>query len=155
MVETLDRGWTSQSGARALQRCRPRTLRGRAASVNLPGASQRPRLTFIVNDAGEAFEAAALLQKNEFPKTDDDDALELLKLFENASQAYDEARPTDSARCQQEMVQFWMKNRNPRAAAPIQDRLGDLYAKRLGDTDKAIESWQKAGKWYKNARHIS
>lgn len=111
-----------------------------------------PVLILVVEHAAPAFEAAALLEKDEFKDEWDADPY---KLFESAYSAYHETRPDDAARCMQEISKHWTSSGNYRAAAPKQEQLGDLYAKSGQDMDKAIDAWQKAGNWYKNSQAIA
>lgn len=107
-------------------------------------------MTFSVVDAAYAFEQAALLKKRE-KLGDDFDNIDTRDLFDKAADNYRTARPADSARCTEEVIQSYIKEGNTRTPAPKQDTLGDLYMNSLGDTDKAIEAWEKAASWYRNS----
>ena len=98
-------------------------------------------LIFKVTHAGPAYEAAAILENEDW---------DAYQLFDAAYHAYHGTRPDDAARCLQELIRFYTKDGNYRSAAPKQELLGDLYAEKSQDYDKAIEAWQKAGNWYKN-----
>lgn len=78
-----------------------------------------------------------------------------LKGFEEAHLAYYDVRPLESAECLQQMVKLWLSNGNYNAAAPWSEKLGSLYLIKCDDLEKAIEAWQDAGNWYKNARNMA
>ena len=107
-----------------------------------------------MDDAGEAYESAAKIQTYEYKKSERDNS-DYMKNWEGAANAFSEKRPADSARCRQEIIKYWTSLGNTRAAAPLLDKLGDTYMKKLGDTDKAIEAWEKAGNWFRNAQSMA
>lgn len=111
-------------------------------------------LTIAVAEAGEAFEAAALLELKYY-SNDDIIMMDNDKKFDQASRAYYNVLPLASARCLQQMIKQRVRDGNLRAAAPIQDRLGDLYMDKCDDPGEAIPAWQKAGNWYKNDQAMS
>ena len=111
-------------------------------------------LTISGVEAGDAFETAARLELKELSKNDASIS-DCVKSFEDAHNAYYDVRPLESARCLQEMIKLWISNGNYRAAVPWSERLGDLYWTKYDDLEKAVEAWQNAGNWLKNARNMA
>ena len=110
-------------------------------------------LTVSEVEAGNAYEAAALLELEELEI--DDPPMDVQKTFEEAHRAYFDVRPLDSARCQQQIIKLHMRDGNYGAAADPSDHLGDFYMQQLNDPDKAIEAWLEAANWHKHSRKIA
>ena len=111
-------------------------------------------LTIAEAEAGEAFEAAALLELKYYSK-DDIVMMDNDKNFNQAYLAYYHVLPLASARCLQQMIKQRVRDGNLRSASLYQDKLGDLYMEKCDDPGEAIPAWQKAASWYANDQAMS
>lgn len=96
-------------------------------------------------EAGLAFEKAATIQRDQL-KEPDDAANTLTEAFK----AYRTTDPEDAARCLGQAIQHYTMKGNFRRAATNQEKLGELYETQLGDTKRALESFDTAASWYEN-----
>ncbi|KAL8792352.1 MAG: hypothetical protein Q9195_005055 [Heterodermia aff. obscurata] len=105
-------------------------------------------------EAGEAYEATGLLQLKYYSKDD----LEMMGNEDNFNQAYlayYDVQPLASARCLEQLIKLKLDEGRLRSAAPLQNKLGELYMEKCDDPGAAIAAWQKAGDWYRNDRAMS
>ncbi|KAI9373845.1 soluble NSF attachment protein [Aspergillus egyptiacus] len=103
---------------------------------------------FLVQDqykeAGQAFEKAASIQEKDL-KEPNDAANSLYESYK----AYQTTDPEDAVRVLSAAIEHWVLGQGGlRRAAPRQEDLARVYEEKLADTDKAIEAYEKAAKWY-------
>ena len=121
---------------------------------SLPGLPWPLLLKILAVEAGDAFQAAALLELNEV--TNNDASITGgIEFFNSAHLAYYDVRPLESVKCLQQIIKLWMKNGNYHAAAQKSDKLGDLYMEKCHDPENAIKAWQKSGEWHRNDRNMA
>ena len=111
-------------------------------------------LTIVEAEAGEAFEAAGLLELKYY----NDEDLVMMgndSMFNKAYLAYVDVLPLGAARCLQQMIKLRLDKGDFRTAAQLQEKLGDLYMKSCDDPDEAIAAWQKARNWFRNEQALS
>jgi alpha-soluble NSF attachment protein len=95
-------------------------------------------------EAGQAFEKCAAIQTNQL-KEPDDAANTLTEAFK----VYKKSDPTDAARCLDVAINHYTAKGNFRRAATQKEHLAEVYVE-LGDSKKAIESFELAASWFEN-----
>ncbi|OLN92265.1 putative vesicular-fusion protein sec17-like protein [Colletotrichum chlorophyti] len=103
----------------------------------------RPQVTSRNREAGQAFEKAAQVQTNNL-KEPDDAANTLVDAFK----AYRKDDPEAAVRCLDVAVNQYCAKGNFRRAAGHKEALGELFETELGDSKRALESYEAAASWY-------
>ena len=111
-------------------------------------------LTIAEAEAGEAYEATALLELKYY-KEDDDEMMDNEKHFEAAHKAYYDVQPLAAARCLEQMIKIKLRQGSLRSAASHAQNLGDLYMTKCDDPEGAITAWRNASSWFKNDRAMA
>ncbi|KAK0372876.1 alpha-soluble NSF attachment protein [Colletotrichum limetticola] len=94
-------------------------------------------------EAGQAFEKAAQVQTTNL-KEPDDAANTLVDAFK----AYRKDDPEAAVRCLEVAVTQYCSKGNFRRAAGHKEALGELFETELGDSKRALESYEAAAGWY-------
>lgn len=94
-------------------------------------------------EAGQAFEKAAQVQTSNL-KEPDDAANTLVDAFK----AYRKDDPEAAVRCLEVAVTQYCTKGNFRRAAGHKEALGELFETELGDSKRALESYEAAAGWY-------
>jgi len=95
-------------------------------------------------EAGQAFERAAAIQTNQLKEPDD-----AANTLTDAFKVYKKNDPADAARCLDIAINHYTSKGNFRRAATQKEHLAEVYIE-LGDTKRAIESFDLAASWFEN-----
>lgn len=94
-------------------------------------------------EAGQAFEKAANIQTNKLSEPDD-----AANTLTEAFKVYKKSDPLDAARCLNVAINHYTSKGNFRRAATHKQNLGEVYEMEIGDTKKALESYELAASWF-------
>lgn len=94
-------------------------------------------------EAGQAFEKAAAIQKNNLNEPDD-----AANSLNEAFKVYRKTDPEDAARVLSAAIQHYISKGNFRRAATQQQYLAEVYEVEIGDMKKALEAYEKAAEWF-------
>lgn len=94
-------------------------------------------------EAGQAFEKAAQVQTNNLKEPDD-----AANTLVDAYKAYRKDEPEAAVRCLDVAINRYCAKGNFRRAASHKEALGELFEVELGDSKRALESYEAAAGWY-------
>ncbi|KAF2094638.1 TPR-like protein [Rhizodiscina lignyota] len=102
--------------------------------------------------AGQAFEKAAAIQKDQLKEGGD-----AANSYVEASKVYRKTSPESCVRVLSQAIDYYTLSGAFRRAATHKETLGDIYSIDLGDNQHAIEAFETAGQWYEddNAKSIA
>ncbi|KAI0013285.1 TPR-like protein [Xylariaceae sp. FL0662B] len=101
------------------------------------------RMQKMNREAGQAFEKAAEVQRNQL-KEPDDAANTLVDAFK----VYRKDNPEDAVRCLEFAVNQYCKKGNFRRAAQHKENMGEVLEVEIGDIKRALECYEAAAGWY-------
>ncbi|KAL2219488.1 vesicular-fusion protein Sec17 [Thermoascus aurantiacus ATCC 26904] len=101
------------------------------------------RVQKLNKEAGQAFEKAAAIQKNNLNEPDD-----AANSLNEAFKVYRKTDPEDAARVLSAAIQHYISKGNFRRAATQQQYLAEVYEVEIGDMKKALEAYEKAAEWF-------
>lgn len=96
-------------------------------------------------EAGQAFEKAANIQTNKLNEPDD-----AANTLTEAFKVYRKTDPLDAARCLDVAINHYTSKGNFRRAATHKQNLAEVYETEIGDTKKAMESYELAASWFES-----
>ncbi|KZZ86999.1 NSF attachment protein [Ascosphaera apis ARSEF 7405] len=103
------------------------------------------RLQKMNKEAGQAFEKAASVHRDNLNEPDDA-AQSLIEAFK----VYRKTDPEDAARVLQGAIQHYTSKGNFRRAASYEQNLAELYEVELGDEKAALEAYEKTAEWFES-----
>ena len=96
-------------------------------------------------EAGQAFEKAAAVQTNHLKEPDD-----AANTMADAFKVYRKENPEDAVRCLEVAVNQYCKKGNFRRAAQNKEHMGEVFENEIGDTNRALESYEAAAGWFES-----
>lgn len=99
--------------------------------------------SFSDREAGQAFEKAAAVQTNNLHEPDD-----AANTLVDAFKVYRKENPEDAVRCLEIAVNQYCKKGNFRRAAQHKENMGEVFENEIGDTKRALESYEAAAGWF-------
>lgn len=94
-------------------------------------------------EAGQTFEKAAQIQKDNLKEPDD-----AANTYVDAFKAYRNDDPEAATRCLKYAVDRYCQKGNFRRAAGHMESMGEMYENKLQDTKAAVEAYESAAGWY-------
>ncbi|OSS50227.1 hypothetical protein B5807_04956 [Epicoccum nigrum] len=116
-----------------------------AAAEQFVQAANAFRMQKMGKEAGEAFEKAAAVQRQNLNEPDDE-ANSLTEAFK----AYRKDDPEAAARCLDKAIAHYCSKGNFRRAATHKQNLAELYEIELGDNARAGAAYEEAAGWYES-----
>jgi len=116
-----------------------------AAAEQFVQAANAFRMQKMGKEAGEAFEKAAAVQRQNLNEPDDE-ANSLTEAFK----AYRKDDPEAAARCLDRAIAHYCSKGNFRRAATHKQNLAELYEVELGDNGRAGAAYEEAAGWYES-----
>ncbi|KAG9205243.1 vesicular-fusion protein S17 [Epicoccum nigrum] len=116
-----------------------------AAAEQFVQAANAFRMQKMSKEAGEAFEKAAAVQRQNLNEPDDE-ANSLTEAFK----AYRKDDPEAAARCLDKAIAHYCSKGNFRRAATHKQNLAELYEIELGDNARAGAAYEEAAGWYES-----
>ncbi|KAL6710770.1 vesicular-fusion protein S17 [Coniothyrium glycines] len=116
-----------------------------AAADQFIAAANAFRMQKMGKEAGEAFEKAASVQRQQLNEPDDE-ANSLTEAFK----AYRKDDPEAAARCLDKAIAHYCSKGNFRRAATHKQNLAELYEVELGDNTRAAAAYEEAAGWYES-----
>jgi alpha-soluble NSF attachment protein len=110
-----------------------------------PTAILTLRSSYIGKEAGQAFERAAALQKNQINEPDD-----AANTLTEAFKVYRKTDPEDAARCLSQAITHYTSKGNFRRAATHQQNLAEVYEVEIGDQKRAVAAYATAAEWFES-----
>jgi len=95
--------------------------------------------------AGQCFEKAAAIQRNQLKEPDD-----AANTLTDAYKSYRKDAPEDAARCLEMAIEHYTLKGNFRRAATQKQNLAELYENELDDPKRAAEAYDMAAGWFEN-----
>lgn len=114
-----------------------------AAADQFIAAANAFRMQKMGKEAGEAFEKAASVQRNQLNEPDDE-----ANTLTEAFKAYKKDDPEAAARCLDKAIAHYCSKGNFRRAATNKQNLAELYEVELGDNTRAAAAYEEAAGWY-------
>jgi len=114
-----------------------------AAADQFIAAANAFRMQKMGKEAGEAFEKAASVQRNQLNEPDDE-----ANTLTEAFKAYKKDDPEAAARCLDKAIAHYCSKGNFRRAATHKQNLAELYEVELGDNTRAAAAYEEAAGWY-------
>ncbi|EMR65166.1 hypothetical protein MGN70_000835 [Eutypa lata] len=106
-------------------------------------AANAYRMQKMNREAGQAFEKAAAVQTNNLHEPDD-----AANTLVDAFKVYRKENPEDAVRCLEIAVNQYCKKGNFRRAAQHKENMGEVFENEIGDTKRALESYEAAAGWF-------
>ena len=100
---------------------------------------------YLDREAGQAFEKAAAVQTNHLKEPDD-----AANTMADAFKVYRKENPEDAVRCLEVAVNQYCKKGNFRRAAQNKEHMGEVFENEIGDTNRALESYEAAAGWFES-----
>lgn len=116
-----------------------------AAADQFIAAANAFRMQKMGKEAGEAFERAASVQRQNLNEPDDE-----ANTLTEAFKAYKKDDPESAARCLDKAIAHYCSKGNFRRAATHKQNLGDLFEVELGDNGRAAAAYEEAAGWYES-----
>ncbi|KAL5375478.1 hypothetical protein DPSP01_011176 [Paraphaeosphaeria sporulosa] len=116
-----------------------------AAADQFIAAANAFRMQKMGKEAGEAFEKAAQVQKQNLNEPDDE-----ANTLTEAFKAYRKDDPEAAARCLDRAIAHYCSKGNFRRAATHKQNLGELFEVELGDNARAAAAYEEAAGWYES-----
>ncbi|KAJ4356163.1 vesicular-fusion protein S17 [Didymosphaeria variabile] len=116
-----------------------------AAADQFTAAANAFRMQKMGKEAGEAFEKAAQVQKQNLNEPDDE-----ANTLTEAFKAYRKDDPEAAARCLDRAIAHYCSKGNFRRAATHKQNLGELFEVELGDNARAAAAYEEAAGWYES-----
>ncbi|KAL5113888.1 vesicular-fusion protein S17 [Pleosporales sp. CAS-2024a] len=114
-----------------------------AAADQFIAAANAFRMQKMGKEAGEAFEKAASVQRQNLNELDDE-----ANTLTEAFKAYKKDDPEAAARCLDKAIMHYCSKGNFRRAATHKQNLAELYEVELGDNVRAGAAYEEAAGWY-------
>ncbi|KAH3945330.1 hypothetical protein HBH70_054400 [Parastagonospora nodorum] len=114
-----------------------------AAADQFIAAANAFRMQKMGKEAGEAFEKAAAVQRQNLNEPDDE-----ANTLTEAFKAYKKDDPEAAARCLDKAIAQYCSKGNFRRAATHKQNLGELFEVELGDNARAGAAYEEAAGWY-------
>ncbi|KAH3908648.1 hypothetical protein HBI56_074840 [Parastagonospora nodorum] len=114
-----------------------------AAADQFIAAANAFRMQKMGKEAGEAFEKAAAVQRQNLNEPDDE-----ANTLTEAFKAYKKDDPEAAARCLDRAIAQYCSKGNFRRAATHKQNLGELFEVELGDNARAGAAYEEAAGWY-------
>ncbi|OAL49954.1 alpha-soluble NSF attachment protein [Pyrenochaeta sp. DS3sAY3a] len=116
-----------------------------AAAEQFIAAANAFRMQKMGKEAGEAFEKAAAVQRQQLNEPDDE-----ANTLTEAYKAYRKDDPEAAARCLDKAIAHYCSKGNFRRAATHKQNLAELYEVELGDNTRASAAYEEAAGWYES-----
>ncbi|PVI03232.1 alpha-soluble NSF attachment protein [Periconia macrospinosa] len=116
-----------------------------AAADQFIAAANAFRMQKMGKEAGEAFEKAASVQRQNLNEPDDE-----ANTLTEAFKAYKKDDPEAAARCLDKAIAHYCAKGNFRRAATHKQNLGELFEVELGDNGRAAAAFEEAAGWYES-----
>ncbi|KAJ4989307.1 alpha-soluble NSF attachment protein [Stagonosporopsis vannaccii] len=116
-----------------------------AAAEQFIAAANAFRMQKMGKEAGEAFEKAASVQRQQLNEPDDE-----ANTLTEAFKAYRKDDPEAAARCLDKAIAHYCSKGNFRRAATHKQNLAELYEVELGDNARAGAAYEEAAGWYES-----
>ncbi|CAN9456299.1 unnamed protein product [Alternaria alternata] len=116
-----------------------------AAADQFIAAANAFRMQKMGKEAGEAFERAASVQRQNLNEPDDE-----ANTLTDAFKAYRKDDPEAAARCLDKAIAHYCSKGNFRRAATHKQNLAELYEVELGDNTRAAAAYEEAAGWYES-----
>ncbi|CAO2651196.1 Nn.00g094930.m01.CDS01 [Neocucurbitaria sp. VM-36] len=116
-----------------------------AAADQFIAAANAFRMQKMGKEAGEAFEKAASVQRQQLNEPDDE-----ANTLTEAFKAYRKDDPEAAARCLDKAIAHYCSKGNFRRAATHKQNLAELYEVELGDNTRAAAAYEEAAGWYES-----
>ncbi|KAL1599936.1 vesicular-fusion protein S17 [Nothophoma quercina] len=116
-----------------------------AAADQFIAAANAFRMQKMGKEAGEAFEKAASVQRQQLNEPDDE-----ANTLTEAFKAYRKDDPEAAARCLDKAIAHYCSKGNFRRAATHKQNLAELYEVELGDNARAGAAYEEAAGWYES-----
>lgn len=116
-----------------------------AAADQFIAAANAFRMQKMGKEAGEAFEKAATVQRQQLNEPDDE-----ANTLTEAFKAYRKDDPEAAARCLDKAIAHYCSKGSFRRAATHKQNLAELYETELGDNTRASAAYEEAAGWYES-----
>ncbi|OAK98397.1 alpha-soluble NSF attachment protein [Phaeosphaeriaceae sp. SRC1lsM3a] len=116
-----------------------------AAADQFIAAANAFRMQKMGNEAGEAFEKAASVQRQQLNEPDDE-----ANTLTEAFKAYKKDNPEAASRCLDKAIAHYCSKGSFRRAATHKQNLAELYEVELGDNTRAAAAYEEAAGWYES-----
>ncbi|KAF2865323.1 alpha-soluble NSF attachment protein [Massariosphaeria phaeospora] len=116
-----------------------------AAADQFIAAANAFRMQKLGKEAGQAFERAASVQRQQLNEPDDE-----ANTLTEAYKAYRKDDPEAAARCLDKAIAHYCAKGNFRRAATHKQNLAELYEVELGDNSRAAAAYEEAAGWYES-----
>lgn len=116
-----------------------------AAADQFIAAANAFRMQKMGKEAGEAFEKAASVQRQQLNEPDDE-----ANTLTEAFKAYKKDDPEAASRCLDKAIAHYCSKGSFRRAATHKQNLAELYEVELGDNARAAAAYEEAAGWYES-----
>ncbi|KAH7398818.1 alpha-soluble NSF attachment protein [Phaeosphaeria sp. MPI-PUGE-AT-0046c] len=116
-----------------------------AAADQFIAAANAFRMQKMGKEAGEAFEKAASVQRQQLNEPDDE-----ANTLTEAFKAYKKDDPESASRCLDKAIAHYCSKGSFRRAATHKQNLAELYEVELGDNTRAAAAYEEAAGWYES-----